>query len=54
MILYGVTAMLLVAAVIEAFWSSANWIPHPAKYGAAALCWIVVLGYFALQGRRAD
>lgn len=51
-ILYGVTAMLLVAAAIEAFWSSASWLPLPVKYGVAALCWIGVLAYLTLQGRR--
>jgi uncharacterized membrane protein SpoIIM required for sporulation len=52
-LLYGVTAMLLVAAAIEAFWSSASWLAPAAKYGVAAVCWSAVLGYFALQGRRA-
>jgi uncharacterized membrane protein SpoIIM required for sporulation len=52
-ILYGVTALLLVAAAVEAFWSSATWLPPPAKYGVAAVCWTAVLGYFAFQGRRA-
>jgi uncharacterized membrane protein SpoIIM required for sporulation len=53
-VLYGVTAMLLVAAAIEAFWSSAAWLPHPAKYGVAAVCWIAVMTYFAFAGRHAD
>ena len=52
-LLYGVTAMLLVAAAVEAFWSSATWLPPAVKYGVAALCWTAVLGYFAFQGRRA-
>jgi uncharacterized membrane protein SpoIIM required for sporulation len=52
-LLYGVTGMLLVAAAIEAFWSSASWLPAAAKYSVAAVCWTAVLGYFALQGRRA-
>jgi uncharacterized membrane protein SpoIIM required for sporulation len=52
-LLYGVTAMLLVAAAIEAFWSSATWLPASAKYGSAAVCWTAVLGYFVFQGRRA-
>jgi uncharacterized membrane protein SpoIIM required for sporulation len=52
-LLYGVFAMLVVAAVIEAFWSSATWLPVAVKYGVAALCWIAVLAYFTLQGRRA-
>jgi uncharacterized membrane protein SpoIIM required for sporulation len=52
-LLYGVTGMLLVAAGIEAFWSSATWLPAAAKHGSAAVCWTAVLAYFALQGRRA-
>jgi uncharacterized membrane protein SpoIIM required for sporulation len=52
-ILYGVVAMLLLAAAIEAFWSSARWLAPGIKYGVAALCWIAVLAYFTLQGRRA-
>jgi uncharacterized membrane protein SpoIIM required for sporulation len=52
-IVYGVTAMLVVAAAIEAFWSSASWLPHAVKYGVAAACWAGVLGYLSLQGRHA-
>src|SRR6185437_14000118 len=53
-IIYGVAALLLIAAAIEAFWSSAGWIPSPAKFSVAALCWIAVISYLALQGRRAN
>lgn len=53
-VIYGVIGMLLIAAAIEAFWSSQRWIPLTIKYGAAALCWIAVIGYLALQGRRAS
>ncbi len=53
-LLYGVTAMLLVAAAVEAFWSSATWLPPLAKYTAAAVCWTAVIAYLTLQGRRAD
>ena len=52
-IIYGVMALLLVAAAIEAFWSSAKWIPPIMKYGVAALCWIAVIAYLTLQGRSA-
>jgi uncharacterized membrane protein SpoIIM required for sporulation len=52
-IIYGVTAMLIVAAAVEAFWSSAAWIPDAMKYGVAAVCWIGVLAYLTLQGRHA-
>jgi uncharacterized membrane protein SpoIIM required for sporulation len=53
-IVYGFAAMLLVAAAIEAFWSSARWLPHVVKYSVAAVCWIAVICYFVFQGRRAD
>jgi len=52
-LLYGVTAMLVVAAAVEAFWSSASWLDPIAKYSVAAVCWCAVLGYFVFQGRRA-
>lgn len=52
-LLYGLTAMLLVAAAVEAFWSSARWLPLSIKYGVAALCWIGVFVYLTFQGRYA-
>jgi uncharacterized membrane protein SpoIIM required for sporulation len=52
-IIYGVMAMLLIAAALEAFWSSATWMPPIMKYGVAAICWIAVLCYLTLQGRSA-
>jgi uncharacterized membrane protein SpoIIM required for sporulation len=51
-LLYVASAMLLLAAAIEAFWSSARWMPLGIKYGVAAICWAAVIGYFARQGRR--
>jgi uncharacterized membrane protein SpoIIM required for sporulation len=53
-IVSGAAAMLLIAAAIEAFWSSAGWLPHPVKYTVASACWIAVLGYLMFQGRSAD
>lgn len=50
-VMYGVIAMLLIAAAVEAFWSSARWLPDGVKYGVAAACWVLVLGYLARQGR---
>jgi hypothetical protein len=52
-VLYGIVVMLVIAAAIEAFWSSAQWIPLPMKYGVAACCWLAVLTYLTLQGRSA-
>jgi uncharacterized membrane protein SpoIIM required for sporulation len=53
-IVYGVSAMLLIAAAIEAFWSSSTWVPNAVKYAVAAFCWISVIAYLTLQGRRAS
>jgi uncharacterized membrane protein SpoIIM required for sporulation len=52
-ILYGVTVLLVIAAAVEAFWSSARWLNPAVKYGVAAVCWTAVLSYLILQGRRA-
>jgi uncharacterized membrane protein SpoIIM required for sporulation len=52
-VIYGVAAMLIVAAALEAFWSSAAWVPSGVKYGVAAVCWLAVFAYLALQGRDA-
>jgi uncharacterized membrane protein SpoIIM required for sporulation len=53
-IVAGAAGMLLIAAALEAFWSSASWLPHFVKYGVAAACWIGVLGYLTFQGRSAS
>ncbi len=56
-VMYCAFVMLLTAAALEAFWSSAGWIAPGVKYGAGACCWALVLAYLALQGRndaRAD
>jgi uncharacterized membrane protein SpoIIM required for sporulation len=52
-IVYGVTVMLLIAAAIEAFWSSAIWLPPSAKYAVAGVCWTGVIVYLTVQGRHA-
>lgn len=53
-LLYGSIAMLLIAASIEAFWSSSRVIPAWTKYGVGALLWIVVGAYFLLMGRTSE
>jgi uncharacterized membrane protein SpoIIM required for sporulation len=50
-VLYGVFALLVVAAVVEAFWSSARWVPQEVKYGVGGVCWLLVVGWLAWQGR---
>jgi uncharacterized membrane protein SpoIIM required for sporulation len=49
----GATALLVVAAAVEAFWSSAKWLPLPLKLGVAALCWVALLAYLWRSGRAA-
>lgn len=48
-VLYGLTALLVVAAFIEAFWSASA--PTPARYLAGAAGWAAVVAYLALAGR---
>lgn len=50
-LMYGVIFMLVIAAFIEAFWSSSRWIPSEGKYAMAGLLWAMVLYYLCLQGR---
>jgi uncharacterized membrane protein SpoIIM required for sporulation len=45
-IVFGASIMLVIAAVIEAFWSSAPWVTPTAKYVCAAFCWTLVLCFF--------
>jgi uncharacterized membrane protein SpoIIM required for sporulation len=47
----GVAMMLLVAAFIEAFWSSTQSIPAGVKYGVSGVLWTVVLAWLLLGGR---
>jgi uncharacterized membrane protein SpoIIM required for sporulation len=50
-LLYGVVALLVVAAAVEAFWSSARWVAPAVKYGVGAGCWALVIAYLGWQGR---
>ena len=45
------TAMFAIAAALEAFWSSARWVPAPVKIGVGTACWVAVIAYFLFQGR---
>ena len=53
-VVFGFFAMLLIAAVLEAFWSSAGWIAPGVKYGVGGACWALVIAYLGFQGRRHD
>ncbi|MEO8152508.1 MAG: stage II sporulation protein M [Rhizobacter sp.] len=50
-VIYGVIGMLLIAAAVEAFWSSARWVPPAVKYGVGGACWALVIAYLGWQGR---
>jgi uncharacterized membrane protein SpoIIM required for sporulation len=50
-LVYGVVAMLLIAAGLEAFWSSARWIAPAVKFGVGGTCWALVIAYLVWQGR---
>ncbi len=45
-IVFGAAVMLVIAAAVEAFWSSAPWVTSTAKYVCAGFCWILVLCFF--------
>ena len=45
-IVFGSAVMLVIAAAIEAFWSSAAWITPTAKFSGATACWILVALFF--------
>lgn len=44
--LYGIVLLLLLAAAIEAFWSSKSHLPVAIKYTVGGLCWLSVALYF--------
>ncbi len=51
-LLYGLTIMLLIAAFIEAFWSSTVTLAPGVRYGVGAALWALVAAYLLLGGRR--
>lgn len=51
-LILGTMMFLLIAAFIEAYWSSMSW-PQPlSKYGVGAVLWLLVAAYFTLAGRK--
>jgi len=53
-IVMGAALMDLVAAFIEAFWSSSSVLPVGVKYSVGAVLWALVLGYLVYAGRGVD
>ena len=53
-IIAGSTLMLIIAAVIEAFWSSKYLFPIQLRIGAGISLWILLLLYFLFMGRTRE
>ena len=51
-IIAGAALMLVLAAAVEAFWSSRHEFPNFVLYGAGTMGWILVILYFVFAGRR--
>lgn len=51
-LVYGGAAMLLIAAFVEAYWSSMAWPPPATKYGVGATLWLLVALYLGFAGSR--
>jgi uncharacterized membrane protein SpoIIM required for sporulation len=51
-IIAGAACMLVIAACVEAFWSSRFTMPVQLRYGAGAAGWVLLTLYFILAGRR--
>jgi uncharacterized membrane protein SpoIIM required for sporulation len=48
----GVVFFLLIAAFVEAYWSSMTFVSSTVKYGVGAGLWLLVAAYFLFAGRR--
>ena len=51
-IIAGAAGMLVLAAAIEAFWSSRHEFPLALRYGTGAAAWVFVTFYFIFAGRE--
>ena len=49
----GVIVLLVLAAFIEAYWSSMTFAEPSVKYAVGAALWLLVLSYLLLAGRGA-
>jgi uncharacterized membrane protein SpoIIM required for sporulation len=48
----GAALMDVIAASIEAFWSSRHTLPQELRYGVGAALWVLLFLYFVLAGRK--
>jgi uncharacterized membrane protein SpoIIM required for sporulation len=53
-LMFAAFLMLVIAAFIEAFWSSSQTIPHEVKYAVGGFCWIWVLLYLFRRVKHAN
>lgn len=51
-LIYGVIVLLIMAAGIEAFWSSKGTLPSLVKFSVGGCAWAAVLAYFTFVGKR--
>ncbi|MGH1540194.1 MAG: stage II sporulation protein M [Arenicella sp.] len=51
-IIYGTTLMLIIAAFLEAFWSSQASLPVSTKYLVGGVLWALVIAYFLFLGNE--
>ncbi len=51
LIVYGSTLMLVIAAFLEAFWSSSSSVAPIFKYGVGAIFWLLVSVYYCSAGK---
>lgn len=51
-IMYGAATLFLMAAFVEAFWSSQATVPVMVKYTVGLMLWVLLLAYFYFAGRN--
>ena len=51
-IMYGVAVMFVIAAFIEAYWSSMSDVSASVKYSVGVINWVLLLTYFIFAGRK--
>jgi uncharacterized membrane protein SpoIIM required for sporulation len=51
-LVYGIAFLLLLAAFVEAFWSSTDTLPPGVRYGVGGGLWLAFFAYIGLGGRR--
>ena len=50
-LVWGIAFLLLVAAFVEAFWSSTTSLPDAVRFGVGAVLWLAFFAYLAFGGR---